>query len=380
MLLKYGFLATVVVFNGVAAAAIKPTAPTQRPKPPKRSATTSTTKSITITPWAASSVPTIDLSTRDPVVLLLRQGGSTYTVVAGDTGYGIASSLGVDFSALQAANPNVDWTNLQVGQQLQVPSSGSPNGGQPGPSNPPSNNGGQPPPAQGEPSVPQGKGVTGGNAVWGINNNDGVGSSPDTYTFYSGDGSNWPSTSQWESFEDMWNNNLAIIGTNCAGGVAPNSGDESGKIYDAIQAVAAASGVDHRFILAVVMQESGGCVRVGGTANGVFNPGLMQSHAGPGTCNANGNQQSPCPVSTIFQMVDDGSMGTPTGDGLAQLLDQAGGVGAQSFYKAARMYKSGSVDPSGDLGAGGATHCYASDIANRLTGWVSAQHGCYLDG
>ena len=40
----------------------------------------------------------------------------------------------------------------------------------------------------------------------------------------------------------------------------------------------------------------------------------------------------------------------------------------------------GSVDPSGDLGKGISTHCYASDIANRLTGWVMAPHDCYLDG
>lgn len=44
------------------------------------------------------------------------------------------------------------------------------------------------------------------------------------------------------------------------------------------------------------------------------------------------------------------------------------------------MYNGGSVDPSGDLGKGCCTKCYASDIANRLTGWVLAKHDCDLDG
>lgn len=46
---------------------------------------------------------------------------------------------------------------------------------------------------------------------------------------------------------------------------------------------------------------------------------------------------------------------------------------------AARLYNSGSIAPGGDLGAGGSTHCYASDIANRLTGWVHAAHACCLN-
>lgn len=48
-------------------------------------------------------------------------------------------------------------------------------------------------------------------------------------------------------------------------------------------------------------------------------------------------------------------------------------------YRAARIYNSGRVDPSGDLGKGIATHCYASDVANRLTGRVHAKSTCMLD-
>ena len=54
-----------------------------------------------------------------------------------------------------------------------------------------------------------------------------------------------------------------------------------------------------------------------------------------------------------------------------------GGVDDVSrYYRAARVYNSGSVDGSGDLGRGVATHCYASDVANRLRGWSLGGHGC----
>ncbi len=58
----------------------------------------------------------------------------------------------------------------------------------------------------------------------------------------------------------------------------------------------------------------------------------------------------------------------------------AGGSDASTFYKAARAYNSGSVDASGDLEKGIGTHCYATDVANRLVGWVQAPTGCTLDG
>lgn len=41
-----------------------------------------------------------------------------------------------------------------------------------------------------------------------------------------------------------------------------DSEEEIQNIYDAIQQVAAETNVDHRFILATVIQESGGCTRV----------------------------------------------------------------------------------------------------------------------
>ena len=71
-------------------------------------------------------------------------------------------------------------------------------------------------------------------------------------------------------------------------------------------------------------------------------------------------------------MIQDGTQGTPHGDGLVQTLNQYGNA-----YAAARGYNSGAVAKSGDLSdALGATTCYASDVANRLTGWVKAQTKC----
>lgn len=46
----------------------------------------------------------------------------TYEVVAGDTGSKIAQSFGISLSALQSANPGVNWRRLQIGQKLNIPS------------------------------------------------------------------------------------------------------------------------------------------------------------------------------------------------------------------------------------------------------------------
>lgn len=173
------------------------------------------------------------------------------------------------------------------------------------------------------------------------------------------------------------------MGKDCEDNVTPNSNTETGQIYDAIQAVAARSKLDHRFILAVVMQESNGCVRVptsySPVPDNITNPGLMQCFEGNGTCNVKGKTpQNPCPTQIIWNMVQEGSMGTLRGDGLVQDMNEAGYTGAQSFYRAARLYNSGSIPQDHDLGGPGATRCYATDIANRLTGWVLAASKCTL--
>ncbi|MCJ1266691.1 hypothetical protein MMC22_006576 [Lobaria immixta] len=217
------------------------------------------------------------------------------------------------------------------------------------------------------------------NAVTTINNQDGGGSCVDSYTQYCGSGSSYPPESSWCSFEDMFNNNKPLMLISCDQfSQADDSESEVQAIYDSIQQIATETKVDHRFILAVIMQESGGCVRVPTSNYGVRNPGLMQDHDGDATCNSDITLQvqNPCPTETITQMIRDGSAGTATGDGLAQCINESNDSGAVAFYKAARIYNSGSIDPSGDLCLGIATHCYASDIANRLTGWTRAPHAC----
>lgn len=167
-----------------------------------------------------------------------------------------------------------------------------------------------------------------------------------SYNFYTGDGSpaaGWPAMTDWLDFVLMWEINETLMNTSCnlkGVRIADNSPAEMGELLEAITSEAASTGVDQRFILAVIvshwasivgsvslsadlrqMQESSGCVRVASTTSpesSIQNPGLMQTHNGNGTCNAGGTIQNPCPASAITQMVVDGTAGTDSGDGLQQ--------------------------------------------------------------
>jgi len=157
-----------------------------------------------------------------------------------------------------------------------------------------------------------------------------------------------------------------------------NSEQELADVKAAIEDLSAQTQVDKAFIYVVMQQESLGCVRVRTTSNAHANPGLFQSNQGAGSCNDGTGLQIPCPESEIHQMVEDGVAGTRggEGEGLQQLLAKATGEAAQKYYRAARMYNSGSLDASGSLGRGGATACYCSDIANRLLGWSQGTSQC----
>ncbi|KAK6330447.1 hypothetical protein TWF696_003339 [Orbilia brochopaga] len=199
------------------------------------------------------------------------------------------------------------------------------------------------------------------------NIHDGPGVAVDSYTYYSGGPESFPDMKRWISFEAMFQANIPLMKQSCGwNNWGPNNSDRQITwIKRYIQQAAKASNVDHRAILAVIMQESAGCLRCPTTNNGVRNPGIMQSH--------NGAEFNPAaPVTTIRQMVIDGTMGTAYGVGLVQLLNQYG-----NYYKAFRAYNSGSIAASGDLSNGnGATPCYVSDIANRLLGWTLAPSAC----
>jgi hypothetical protein len=174
------------------------------------------------------------------------------------------------------------------------------------------------------------------------------------------------------------------MATSCASqGVENNSEEEMNQMKSAILEQAVTTQVDARFILATIMEESTGCVRVNTTNSPgdlIINPGLMQDHQGTGSC---AGIPAPCPEAQIRQMIIDGTSGTASiangGDGLQQTLQKAAAFGkdAQAVYIAARIYNSGSFT-SGALEVNAATACYSSDIANLLVGFAGVQSPCKL--
>jgi hypothetical protein len=197
----------------------------------------------------------------------------------------------------------------------------------------------------------------------------GIGAGTDSYTYYQGNASNFPPKERWVSFTDMWDANLDTFKHSCGwlDRGADNTPEIIQDIYNAIQDRANASLVDHRIILATIIQETNGCPLVSHTTSsgGTRNPGLMQSH--------NGHQyDAKHSRLSIMLMVQDGTQGTDEGWGLVQNLNTYGNP-----YKAMRGYNSGYIPTSGDLSEkAGATACYVSDMANRLTGWVRAKTTC----
>ena len=206
-------------------------------------------------------------------------------------------------------------------------------------------------------------------------NTAGAATGSTSYTQYNGDGSTgagWPSIDKWILFADAFDANKGVMQSSCTQFGQPNdSSDEINDIQEAIKASAASTGVDARFILAVIMNESSGCVRAPTTPNkppNPSNPGLMQSFGGT-TCFGIND----CPPNKITQMTEDGAGGVGGKAGLQQGLASAPASAiAQKTYQAGRIYNSGSLDPSGDLALNAAKSCYASDLANRLIGFVGA--------
>ena len=140
-----------------------------------------------------------------------------------------------------------------------------------------------------------------------------------------------------------WQSALSILKTSCGnlwtGAVPDNTDAEIQTLQKAIQTEATAANEDPRFILAIMLQESKGCLRIPTTVSNdktVRNPGIFQDHDGANSCNANGDDDaaialikpknatlllSPCPDNIITGMVQDGVSGTAKGDGLAGVLN-----------------------------------------------------------
>lgn len=238
---------------------------------------------------------------------------ATYTIKQGDTLFEIAKKHNISLQNLEAANPGVNPKNLRVGQVIKLPGS---NPGKP-------NN-----------SIPGSHGGTNGGGG---------------YVKYHGPASKFPNRSQWATYDFLWKQNSQLMKHN-------DSDSEIAQIHQAIEKVASESGVDVRVILCIIMQESGGNVRVATTNNGVRNPGIMQSHNGVAFDPAN-------PAASILQMVRDGTQGTKHGDGLKQLHAKYG-----NYYEAFRGYNSGSVNKNELNDPVGATADYVQETANRLMG------------
>jgi LysM repeat protein len=242
-----------------------------------------------------------------PTVPTPPASGNTYSIQAGDTLTLIATKFSTTLDSILGANPGINASLLQIGQVINLPS-----GSTPAPGNTPA---------------------------------------PDTggYIAYSGPASNYPDPSQWASYASLWSKNASLMSYN-------DSPSEIAFIGSSITTVAAESGIDARVILCIIMQESGGNVRVGNTFNGVNNTGIMQAFDGVGFNAAD-------PAGSILQMVRDGAEGTSRGPGLKQAYAEFG-----NWYEAARKYNSGSVDRAQLNNALGATGKYVVDFANRLMG------------
>ena len=179
-----------------------------------------------------------------------------YTAVSGDYCSKIAGEFGISTSTFIAWNPSVGSSclTLYAGYSYCVaaPSSGA--------TSAPASANQQPTSAatSGYASAPPGGSSSSGGST--------TPSGDYSYQFYQGDGTTaqgWPAMSDWVDFDTMWTFNLPIMSQSCTQfGTANNSPDESADIKTAIKQVSSSSGVDPRFILAIIMQESNGCVRV----------------------------------------------------------------------------------------------------------------------
>lgn len=320
-------------------------------------------------------------------------GSTKYTIKSGDTFWSISQAAGISVAEIEAANPGVPATNLQVDQVINVPAK---SGGE----------GLAPPPPTISPAT-----TNGDQAVFQVSSLPTTGE----YIRYSGPASNFPDPQTWAKYELLWEQNRQLMGLH-------NSESEIEHIRNAIEIVSKDSGVDARVIVCVIVQESGGDVRVRTvclffffcfssppfpdlpisshlpisspllllihphpanstlqnppfillhrllpankkplqTNNGVRNPGLMQSH--------NGVEFNPSdPQGSILQMIRDGTQGVAGPDG-GEGLQQCYEAEEKNWYRAFRRYNSGSVNQKELNDGKGATEGYVRDVANRLMG------------
>lgn len=108
------------------------------------------------------------------------------------------------------------------------------------------------------------------------------------------------------STHSSWSTNIATSAGACKSlSLEPNSDSENTVLKAAIKQAGTDTGLDPRFILAAVFQESTGCVRVKtsySSNENIRNPGLLQCDNGEHTCNDEKrgiSQLVPCPDAQI---------------------------------------------------------------------------------
>jgi len=136
-----------------------------------------------------------------------------YTIQQGDTFHAIASRFSITISAIESSNPGVDPAKLQVGQVINLPKNEAPI------------------PAATIPNL-------GGS-----------------YVSYAGPSSNFPHPQQWAPYQALWHHNSALMKHR-------NTLQQIAHIGRAIEIASSESGIDPRIILCLIMQESGGHVAV----------------------------------------------------------------------------------------------------------------------
>lgn len=325
-------------------------------------------------------------------------GSTKYTIKSGDTFWSISQAAGISVAEIEAANPGVPATNLQVDQVINVPAK---SGGE-----------GLPPPTTISPAT-----TNGDQAVFQVSSLPTTGE----YIRYSGPASNFPDPQTWAKYELLWEQNRQLMGLH-------NSESEIEHIRNAIEIVSKDSGVDARVIVCVIVQESGGNVRVRTVCLLFFLffsyissppppfPDLpislpfpyffsssppypptprqrqppktpftlltpyspltkktpLQTNNGvrnPGLMQShNGVEFNPSdPQGSILQMIRDGTQGVAGPDG-GEGLQQCYEAEEKNWYRAFRRYNSGSVNQKELNDGKGATEGYVRDVANRLMG------------
>ncbi|PMD48084.1 hypothetical protein L207DRAFT_594251 [Hyaloscypha variabilis F] len=150
-----------------------------------------------------------------------------------------------------------------------------------------------------------------------------------TYVRFCGPASNYPDPAKWVTYDELWKRSKTMMEN-----AGKNTPSQIGFINQAIGKVSKDTGMDARVILCIIIQESGGNVKVEDTWNPIRNSGIMQAHDGA-SWKSWGNpetykQQRDC----IFQMVRDGADHTVSGDGLKAIYEKNDPVkgGSQNYY------------------------------------------------